>query len=78
MLKDAIEKADLPAGIITQIMFSFVLHKYGKDDKEKHHISNKGMLTLEQGWGDILNNCKKRLHEIGIPVESKDQTHVNN
>ena len=47
MLKEAVKKADLPAGIITQIMFSFVLHKYGKDEKEKHHSSNKGMLTLE-------------------------------
>jgi len=27
------------------------------------------MLTLEQGgWSDVLNDCKKALHDIGIPV----------
>eukprot|EP00347_Sterkiella_histriomuscorum_P014936 403358939 len=64
--------------IKTQILFSFVLHKYGKDDKEQHHNSNKGMLTLEQGWGDILEECRKHLRDIGIPIQSNDQTQVNN
>lgn len=62
MLKQALAKTPLPKDMWSQIMFSFVLHKYGKDEKEKHHSSNRGMLTLEQGWGDILNACKKNLH----------------
>ncbi|CDW80282.1 UNKNOWN [Stylonychia lemnae] len=62
----------------SQIMFSFVLHKLGKEEKDQHHNSHKGMLTLEQGWGEVLDDCKKSLHNIGIPVQAKDQTHINN
>lgn len=37
------------------------------------------MLTMEQGgWSDVLNDCKKTLHSVGIPVQSKDQTQVSN
>ena len=58
---------------------SDVLQKFGKNEKEQHQAQNRGMLTLEQGgWSDILNDCKSALHNIGIPVQSKDQTQVNN
>ena len=34
-------------GIDTQVMFTFMLAKFGKDEKEAHQAQNKGMLTLE-------------------------------
>ena len=32
------------------------------------------MLTFEQGWTEVLSDVKMNLDEIGIPVQSKDQT----
>lgn len=58
----------------SQVQFSFVLQKFGKSaDKEQHQAQNRGMLTLEQGgWSEVLNDCKRALHGVGIPVQSKD------
>lgn len=69
------ENSDLMKDITSQIMFSFVLQKFGKSEKEQHQAQNRGLLTMEQGgWSDVLNDCKRALHNIGIPVQSKDQT----
>ena len=35
------------------------------------------MLTFEQGWSELLIDCKNNLNEIGIPVQSKEQTEHN-
>ena len=33
--------------LTTQLLFSFVLQKFGKNEKEQHQSQNRGMLTLE-------------------------------
>ncbi len=32
------------------------------------------MLTFEQGWSEVLNECKSALCDVGIPVQAKEQT----
>lgn len=60
--------------LITQIQFSFLLNKFDKDvdEKEAHPNSNKGMLTLDSNYGEILNEITRRLLTIGIPIQQKD------
>jgi hypothetical protein len=60
-------------------MFSLTFHKHpskeDKDDgKKKNSHRDQGMLTFEQGWNELLNDCKNNLCDIGIPVQSKEQT----
>lgn len=47
LMKKTISEREGLEKIKSQILFSFILHKYGKEEKEQHHISNRGMLTLE-------------------------------
>jgi glutamine synthetase len=49
ILKQTLKQLQSVSKIDSQILFTFILHKFGKDDKEQHHASNKGLLTLEQG-----------------------------
>jgi hypothetical protein len=52
-------------------MFSFVFEKHpSKDEKEaaSKKKTNRGMVALEQGWTEILSDCKHSLTDVGIPV----------
>jgi hypothetical protein len=50
----------------------------GKEDKDgKEGLAkptNRGMLTFEEGWSEVLSDCKQTLQDIGIPVQYKEQT----
>ncbi len=54
-------------------------HKVEKDDKESKEIGseNRGMLTFEANWTELIEDCRSKLSEIGIPVETYEQLGTN-
>lgn len=65
-----------PAFQASQVQFSmsFAKQASGADKEEpKHHSSsNRGLLTFEQGalGSEIVNELRKTLQDVGIPIES--------
>lgn len=85
LLKHVASKLESTEHLSTQLMFSFMFNKQeGKDAKSEggkeailNNRTNRGMLPFEQGWGEVLSDCKQTLDDIGIPVQSKDYNFEN-